>query len=52
LEQGKLLLPLQDKLTLGFNLREWLDAKLTIEQRDFVYSEIDKSIRLVGVGYW
>ncbi|SBK00193.1 UvrD/REP helicase [Klebsiella variicola] len=46
---GKITLPpLQDKLTLGFNLREWLDAKLTIEQRDFVYSEIDKSIRLVG----
>ena len=35
---GKITLPpLQDKLTLGFNLREWLDAKLTIEQRDFVY---------------
>lgn len=46
---GKIVLPpLQDKLTLGFNLSEWLDAKLTIEQRNFVFSEIDKSIRLVG----
>ncbi|MDF2776541.1 MAG: uvrD/REP helicase N-terminal domain protein [Enterobacteriaceae bacterium] len=46
---GKIVLPpLQDKLTLGLNLTEWLDAKLTIEQKDFVFSEIDKSIRLVG----
>ncbi|MGE4681253.1 UvrD-helicase domain-containing protein [Yersinia enterocolitica] len=46
---GKIILPpLQDKLTLGFSLKEWLDAKLTIEQRNFVFSDIDKSIRLIG----
>ncbi|HHK8202615.1 TPA: UvrD-helicase domain-containing protein [Serratia marcescens] len=47
--KGKITLPpLQDKLTLGFSLREWLDAKLTMEQRNFVFSEVDKSIRLIG----
>ena len=35
-------------MTLGLSLNEWLDAKLTTEQTNFVSSEIDKSIRLVG----
>ncbi|HHQ4756105.1 TPA: UvrD-helicase domain-containing protein [Aeromonas hydrophila] len=39
---------LVDKLSLGFSVDEWLNAKLTIDQRRFVFSEIDKSIRLVG----
>ncbi|EOI3554526.1 UvrD-helicase domain-containing protein [Cronobacter dublinensis] len=47
--KGRITLPpLQDKLTLGLSLNEWLDAKLTTEQTNFVSSEIDKSIRLVG----